>query len=758
MLKRALLTVLISSLFAPAAASAWAPSPERFGEGVRHNILIPMRDGVKLSADVYVPTTPDGKPAKGPFPVLVSETPYGKEAANIEPLSILAGHRPYLVKRGYIQVIVDVRGQGGSGGSFQLLGPDEAADSREVIAWAAKLEHSTGEVGMTGESYLGIVQMFAAAEVGKGSPLKAIFPIVTPTDPYKDLVFSGGLLNLESSLPLAGAYGGLPFLNPALQAGFDPQAAAEYDRLVGPRARDVFAGFAAPTLADVLAGGDRAYEGRFWGNRRRPADVLDKIVANGIPAYLVGGNYDVFQRGEPLNYAGLQNAWAGRPVQTAMRADQPVTARYQLLMKPQYHTTVDNGKPDLNVLQLAWFDHWLKGEETGVTDTSTPLHIAEADGKLRHAARLPLPEADEQVLYLGEGTLSRERPAPGSDLLAFTGASLPCDRSTEQSALGTVELALQPAGLPNPCTGQPVVPASAGPGSLSYTSGPVTRDKFLVGPLAATLHATATTRDTEWIAKVASVAPDGTATDLTQGALLGSHRALDESRTWRGGHGEVISPYLHDTKEAKRAVTPGELTRYDVEIRSTFARIPAGHRLRLTLESSQTPHLMPLPEDLANLAGGLYTVQRGGPNASSLQVALADADALTLRGCEAPHAYVRHHTLRVRRGHLTVRGRSLVPCADRLPARVELALARRSGSRCAFLTRRGRFTRSRSCRTPVRLRAVGGRRWRFSSRTRLAAGRYRLYVQATDPAGRREAQPRRASAEFRVRRSGRGGR
>ncbi len=69
-------------------------------------------------------------------------------------------------------------------------------------------------------------------------------------------------------------------------------------------------------------------------------------------------------------------------------------------------------------------------------------------------------------------------------------------------------------------------------------------------------------------------------------------------------------------------MTPGDVTRYDVEIRSMFATLKAGHRLRLTLLSSQTPHLLPLPEDLANLAGGVYEVQRTAAAPSSLQVPL----------------------------------------------------------------------------------------------------------------------------------------
>jgi len=605
------------------AASAWAPGPERYGEAVTYDVPITMRDGVVLRADIYRPANPDGTPAKGPFPVLLSETPYGKEAV-AAGLDIVAGHRPYLVKRGYIQALVDVRGQGGSQGSFQLFGPDEQADSREVVAWASKLPDSTGVVGMTGESYLGIVQLFAAAAVGPGSPLKAIFPIVTAADPYRDLLTSGGLLNIESSIPLAAVYGALPIASPLFQSAINPAGSANVPTLLPGRAQDVLQGFSVPTVADVLASGDRAYDSAFWGDHRKPVDVVEQVAANGIPAYLVGGFYDVFQRGTPLLYSGLQNAWAGRPAGAPMLPDQKVSGRYQLLLKPQYHTTIDAGEPNLDEIQLAWFDRWLKNERTGIEDTATPLHIAQGDGTRREAARYPLDQAPPRTFFLeAGGVLAGERPTgAGADRVVFTGASLPCDRSTEQWSLGALELALQPFGLGDPCAGEDLVPASAGPGQLAYTTGPLAQDTVLAGPSAVTLHATATTTDSEWVAKLSDVAPDGTSVDLTQGALLGSHRALVEARTWRAPDGLPILPYHPHSAAAQTPVTPGALTRYDVELRPMFATLRAGHRLRLTLLTAQTPHLLALPRDLLNLAGGVYDVQRSAVASSSLQVPL----------------------------------------------------------------------------------------------------------------------------------------
>jgi len=786
------LALVLAVPCSPAAASTWTPRPAQYGEGVTRDVKITMRDGVQLAADVHYPTNPDGRPATGPFPVILSETPYGKELVGQEILDTFSGYEPYLVRRGYIDVIVDVRGSGGSQGIITLFGADEAADSKEVIEWASTLPNANGNVGMTGESYLAINQLFAAAAVGPDSPLKAIFPIDAANDPYKDLFMQGGLLNIESSAPLLGIYAAFPLINPVLEAAIDPPTIATYGPLIKQRLQALQTGFAVPTLASILTGGDRAHEDAYWRDPHRlPASALPAIVANGVPAYLVGGLYDVFQRGAPLNYAGLQNAWAGRPAHRPMLPDQPVTSRYQLLMKPHYHTNANVGEPDLNPIQLAWFDHWLKGEDTGIEQTTTPLHLVQPDGLRREARRFPLDQTSGHTMYLGAGgTLTAGKPAStGADQLAFTGVSLPCDRSTEQWGLGVLELALAqlPLGLGDPCADQDLVPASVGPGRLDYTSPPLTHDTVLAGPITASIFATANTTDTEWIAKLSDVGPDGRSVDLTQGELAGSHRALDEERTWRNRAGDPVLPHHPDTRASKAAVVPGALTRYDIEIRSTFATLEAGHRFRLTLMSSQSPHLIPVPTDIGNFVGGRYEVQRSPAAPSSLQLPLADpssfpddqavppgptdpsspptpepaapssppppAPPVHAPPCAAPHASVDRRTLRVRRTRLTIGGHTRVPCTTRAVKRVQLALARRSGARCRWLKPSGRFTRPTSCRRPVLRAVTGAKRWRFSLRhTPLTQGTYVVFVQATDRAGRRAHQPTRPSLTFRVRR------
>ena len=336
---------------------------------------VPMSDGVVLRADIHYPTEPDtGQPAAGPFPVLLSMTPYGKKAPP-PAAQIGGGATPYLIKRGYIEVMVDVRGSGVSGGSFEMFGERQTQDGIELVDWASKLPNANGRVGMFGISYLAINQLFTAAAVGPDSPLKAIFPVMAARDFYRDAAAMGGAPHLRT----VRAYGGgLPLAQRRQPgAGGDQPAASIRGRGpagspgCGKRGRDQ-RGYFRPLIADAVAGGETAFDGPFW-DAMRPATVLPSIVANDVAVFLVGGWHDAFQRGAPLNYAALQNAFAGRPDEQPMQPGQPVSERLRLMMGPWYHVS-DFGGLHLHALQLRWFDYWLN-DDAGSGDLRIAVHL-----------------------------------------------------------------------------------------------------------------------------------------------------------------------------------------------------------------------------------------------------------------------------------------------------------------------------------------------------------------------------------------------
>ncbi|POM24949.1 Cocaine esterase [Actinomadura rubteroloni] len=598
--------LLLTSAVVPARAAA----PGGYGISVQRNLTIRLHDGTVLRADVHSPADPStGKPAAGRFPVIVGFTPYGKTPSALAGGAGMGGFNPDLVRHGYIAAVVDVPGTGGSEGAFDLFSPAEAKAGAQVVRWAARLPGGDGKVGMLGLSYVAIDQLFTAAEVGPNSPLKAIFPMAATADPYRDLFTSGGALNVLSPLGLVFGYGVTRTLTPFLELPFDPATALTlaYQHLLqaGP--------FELTMARDMLTNGSRRYFDAWW-KERAPDRLLSRIVANGVAVYLVGGLYDVFQRGEPQLYSGLQNAAAGRPVTAPMKPGQPVSSKYQLLTGPWTHGGMGGGY-DLSALQLQWFDHWLKGRDNGITDTRTPLHVVEPGGAKYSTATYPLSDARLQRLSLQSGgRLTSDAPGAGpGDTIKYTPLSDPCTRSTDQFAAGLLSQLLEGIGMPGVCTGPQRKPTS-GDGERTYSTAPLTRPLKLAGPIGATLRASSTRPETLFALTLEDVAPDGRSTDLSGGAQLGSLRALDRTRSWPARDGDWISPYHVLTKASRKPVKPGEMTRYDVEVRPTFATVPAGHRLRLRVATADFPHLVPLA-DLPDLFGGAYTL---GPSTLTL--------------------------------------------------------------------------------------------------------------------------------------------
>ena len=163
-------------------------------------------------------------------------TPYGKgQGGSSAPGSASAlraaasptgGADNYLVQRGYIEIVDGrSRGTGDSNGQWGLFDPIQQQDAIKVLDWAAHLSNSTGSVGTYGPSYLGIDQLLLAGAVGKGSPLKAIFPLVSANDIYRDTSFMGGLLDFEFSETYLGLTAGLNTATPFEDTAGDPGAA-----------------------------------------------------------------------------------------------------------------------------------------------------------------------------------------------------------------------------------------------------------------------------------------------------------------------------------------------------------------------------------------------------------------------------------------------------------------------------------------------------------------------------------------------------
>ncbi|MCW3003356.1 MAG: hydrolase, CocE/NonD family [Conexibacter sp.] len=557
---------------AGAGAAEWTPysRPAQFGTVTVKDVPITMRDGTVLRANVTRPDQP------GRYPVLVTQTPYGKDGAVI---LALAGQSDGLVQRGYVQVTVDVRGTGASGGAWDSFGPAEQQDGYDVVEWAAGQDFSDGNVGLDGPSYMGLNQLYTAAL--RPPHLKAIFPVVPMADGYRDITFSGGDVNVAFIplwLGLVTAGGVVP---PQSTFSGSPAELISSLSVLSQHIGGALS-FTAPTLIGATTGGSIAYDGPFW-KTRSPIEVLDRIE---VPAFVVGGLHDLFQRGEPLVYERLKSR---------------VPAR--LLMGPWTHLGGSQGAglprdgvPSLTDLQLRWFDRYLKNIDTNVDAIPKVTQYAYGDERYETQLDWPDPRLDPERWYLRGGqAVSQEAPGAGETPQTFVQHPLAgvCTMSTGQWTAGLGEQ------LPCFTDDRP----NALSGGASYVSAPVPSDLRLSGPVAARLWVTTTASDASVAVRVDDVAPDGTSTGMTTGWQTAAFRAVDASRS-RTVRGHQLQPWHPYTQASVLPVRAGEPTALDVEIFPANWVLKAGHRLKVVVDPSDFPHaLPPAPALLARLGG-----------------------------------------------------------------------------------------------------------------------------------------------------------
>jgi putative CocE/NonD family hydrolase len=346
------LKVLLGTLLTSAVlcSAQTGPANEKFEVIVAKNIMVAMRDGVKLATDVYMPSR-GGSVVPGKYPVLLSRTPYGKDPAPALPDSDNVAYR--FAQLGYVVVVQDCRGRYHSEGMF-YIDVNEGRDGYDTVEWAARQPWSNGKVGTYGGSYLAQAQN--APAVLRPPHLAAMFVMVGTSNYFDDGAYRGGaftlLHNLAYPLILASTSQEAQ-RDPALKAAM-LQAAHEQ---TGPWLRAYpFSPNASPLLLspsnerwfrDFV---DHPLYDDYWKQNGFNFEVAyDKYP--GIPVYFLSGWYDLFERGTLHNYMGL-----------ASRHKSPT----KLLMGPWVHGIgprasgdVDFGPSaavDIVAEQQRWFD------------------------------------------------------------------------------------------------------------------------------------------------------------------------------------------------------------------------------------------------------------------------------------------------------------------------------------------------------------------------------------------------------------------
>ena len=579
--------------------------------------LAPMRDGVTLATEVYLPPTP------GRFPVVLTRTPYGRG-------SLATGSNcdnPQLIgfaQAGYVGLNQDTRGRYRSAGFFNPF-QQEADDGYDAVEWAAEQPWSNGQVGIYGSSYGGVTvwQTLVAAP----PHLVTAVASITASDYHDNWTYVAGAYDLQLNLGWTLAF----FVGDSYRRSLEGSGLAlpEIDRRVADflatGRRDLlqqwvwtlplnsFSAFRsyAPYYYDWL---DHPDYDSYW----RQVDVEHRFDEVTVPVLNTGGWYDAFAVGTMRSFQGLRanggTTAAREGTQLVMTCCGHTGSQGLISWGPEAHafdTKMSSGR-DVSGFNR-WFDHHLKGVANGVdTDPTVRLFVmvppdtgTQGTGFELTADEYPLPNTTATRFHLrsgghantrhGDGTLSRDAPAGPPDRFAYDpehpvptmGGNLCCGDFLRRGALNQSEVELRED-------------------VLVYTSAPLSEPLTVIGPVAVTLSATSSAPDTDFTAKLVDVHLDGIA-----------HNVLDRIVRARYRRGSKLPPSL---------ITPGEVYEYTIDLGHTATVFRVGHRVRLEISSSNFPHFdrnpntgHPFGQD-AELATATQTIFHDATRASYVEL------------------------------------------------------------------------------------------------------------------------------------------
>ncbi len=581
----------LAACAALAALAGVSAAQERAVEIVeRHDVMVPMRDGVRLATDIYLPGN-NGQIAAGKFPVILGRGPYNKETGALQAAR-------YYVSRGYVYIVQDVRGRYKSEGRWIPISSD-VNDGVDTAKWIGSQPWSDGGIGTVGSSYNGATQH--AMAIGNAPHLKAMVP--------RNAMSNFGRYGVRHN----GAFE-LRFFNWALMMG-DPSRtaslpvaaaraasnAAAVPALVdlANRARDYavnlplrpgttplkFAPDYENWLVEVMSHGD--YDD-YWKNSG--SSVLDHLAEyKDVPAYHTTGWYDSWGTSVAnMNFVelrkskkSLQRLIIGPWIHSA--ENRPTAGEAQF---------TDDAAIDLDAFQLRWFDRWLRGIQNGV-DREPPVRIYVMGGGDAH-------KTPEGRIFVGgrwrdeqEWPLARQRATP---YYLHAGGLLSPDKPAGQTK--PVTYLFDPAN-PVPTLGGNVSsqgdlmfqgaadqkcradfwlckdtrPLSARNDVLVFQTPPLTTDTEVTGRLIVKLWASSDAVDTDFTAKLIDVYPPNK--DYPAGYDMNIGDSIVRARYRNGGKAELL--------------TPGQPYEFTIEMYPTSVLFQKGHRIRLDISSSNFP-------------------------------------------------------------------------------------------------------------------------------------------------------------------------
>lgn len=499
---------------------------------IRHAI-IPLTDGVKLSAQIWLPEDAEQKPV----PAILEYLPYRKRDGTSERDAL---NHPYFAGHGYASVRVDMRGSGDSEGVLkgEYL-KQEQDDALEILKWIAKQKWCTGSIGMIGISWGGFNGLQIAARRPK--ELKAVISLCSTDDRYNDDIhYMGGALLVDKF-----TWGSTMFAINATPP--DPA-------LVGEKWREMW-------LARLNGSGFWLEE---WHRRQRRdafykhGSICEDYGAIQCPVYLVGG-------------------WADGYTNPIFRMLEHLKCPRKALVGPWAHKYPNFAKPgpQIGFLQecLRWWDKWLKGIETGVMegpqlrvwmqDTVPPApQYEERPGRWVAEDSWPSKRIERAQYRLGVGRLAAPGSKPESGHLSI------CSPQTIGRAAGK----WCPYGMVPDQPGDQRIEAG---GSLVFDSDVLTKPLEFLGAPLLYVDVAADKPNAIMVATLSEVLADGAVTRLTYGVLNLTHR---------------------DSHDRPRALELGKRYRVTLKLNDCAQRLSAGSRLRLAISTAYWPIVWPSPE------------------------------------------------------------------------------------------------------------------------------------------------------------------
>lgn len=578
-----------------------------YGVEIVRDVMVPMRDGVPLATDLYLPRLPRGGDPGERFPALLQRTPYSKEGASsphreVQPPTsdepgpdrAVATERfaRFFAERGYAVVIQDVRGRFQSEGRWRML-VDDGRDGVDTCAWIATRPWSDGKVGTYGTSYAGGTQHAIALE---GAPqLKTAIPVDAMSNLWYQSLRNGGAFEMRFwNWIFTWAGRGSSEARDGVAAPALREMWADRRTYLShlPVRRGVTPLKHSPEYENWLVEAmSRGPGDPFWdinNIRERASQYQD------MPVYLVGGWYDSWAGNTTANFRALKRAIEG-PVYLIMgpwiHGQQGASAHGQVSFGP------DAAIPDPLAWRLEWFDHWLKGVDNSVGKAApfaTPVRIfvmgtgdgsKTGDGRLNHGGswrdeqEWPLPRTRLTPLYLRAGGLLAPEPEPeaeSSTIYDFDPRDpVPTIGGNISSAVGILlQGAWDQRGGEHVWNWLRPIPLSARRDVLVFQTEPLAEDIEVTGEIEVRLWASSSAVDTDFTAKLIDVYP--ASVDFPGGFDLN----LEDG---------IIRGRFRESLKHEKLLEPGVACEFTIHLYPTSNVFKKGHRIRVDVSSSNFP-------------------------------------------------------------------------------------------------------------------------------------------------------------------------